>query len=119
MALDKTVLHVYVPEDSQSELVALVPTPVPTQAEPSRTAGEIDLAVQEQEVLFCELAEFHLDFVARGQTRWDEARSVWILPCLFRVTPEDDFVTGCILVDDRTLEVADASDDFVCGPAFP
>ena len=119
MALDKTVLHVYSPEDSQSERVVLLPTPVPTQAGPSRTAEEIDLAVEEQEVLFCELAEFDLDFVARGLTRWDGARSVWILPCLFRVTPEDDYVTGCLLVDDRTLEVTNASDDFVCGPAFP
>ena len=118
MALDKTVLHVYAPEEFQSERVALVSTPVPTQTGPSRTAEEIDLAVQEQEVLFCELAEFDLDFVARGETRWDEARSVWILPCLFRVTPDDDFVTGCILVDDLTLEVTDAPDDFACGPAF-
>ncbi|MCH8066056.1 MAG: hypothetical protein IIC90_09565 [Chloroflexi bacterium] len=119
MALDKTVLHVYSPEDSQSGLVAPAPTPIPTQTGPSRTAEEVDIAVEEQEVLFCELAEFDLDFVARGLTRWDGARSVWILPCLFRVTPEDDYVTGCLLVDDRTLEVTDASDDFVCGPAFP
>ena len=114
MALDKTVLHVYVPEDSQSE-----PTSVSAQTDQSRTAEEIDLAFEEQEVLFCELAEFELDFVARGETRWDEARSVWILPCLFRVTPEDDFATGCLLVDDGTLEVIEAPDDFICGPAFP
>ncbi len=119
MALDKTVLHVYAPEDADSDQVAVLPTPVPTQAGPSRTAAEIDLAVQEQEVLFCEEAGFELDFVARGQTRWDNARSVWILPCLFRVTPEDDYVTGCILVNNGTLEVIDAPDDFICGPAFP
>lgn len=114
MALDKTVLHVYVPEDSQSE-----PTLVSAETSPSRTAAEIDLAVEEQEVLFCELADFDLDFVARGETRWDEAASVWILPCLFRVTPEDDFATACLLVNDDTLEVIEAPDDFICGPAFP
>ncbi len=110
MALDKTVLHVYAPEESESERVDLGP---------SRTAAEIDLAVQEQEILFCELAELDLDFVAHGETRWDEARSIWILPCMFRVTPQDDYATGCILVNDRTLEVTEAPDDFACGPAFP
>ncbi len=114
MALDKTVLHVYAPEDLQGE-----PAPVPAQTGPSRTAEEIELAVQEQEVLFCELADFDLDFVARGPTRWDEASSVWILPCMFRVTPEDEFVTACLLVNDDTLEVIEAPDDFICGPAFP
>ncbi len=114
MALDKTVLHVYAPEDSKHE-----PTSVPLRAGPSRTAAEIDLAVQEQEILFCELAGFDLDFVARGDTRWDEAASVWILPCMFRATPEDDLVTACILVNDGTLEVIEAPDDFICGPAFP
>ncbi len=47
MALDKTVLHVYVPEDSNNE-----PTSDLVQTDPSRTAAEIDLAVEEQEVLF-------------------------------------------------------------------
>ncbi len=114
MALDKTVLHVYAPEDAQGDPVSDL-----VQIDPSRTADEIDLAVQEQEVLFCELADFELDFVARGPTRWDEFAGVWILPCMFRVTPEDEFVTACLLVNDETLEVIEAPDDFICGPAVP
>ncbi len=75
-------------------------TPVPTQAGPTRTAIEIDALVRAQRENHCQ-GDYRLTI------KWDEASGWWAVPC-YSVTPQGESETGtiCLLVDDRTLALA-------------